>query len=419
MFAVLAGVGPGRSARAAAPATALAAAGARLAARFAQRAIPFPPRRATLVALKDEARLEVWADGGDGWRFVRSYLVRSTSGRIGPKLEEGDHQVPEGVYRVAALNPNSRYHLSLRIDYPNAFDRARAREDGRSRLGGDIMIHGDRVSDGCLPVGDAAVEELYALAERIGTVNLAVIVSPMDLRTVDVSVAYARAAAHPRWLRGLYTTIAQALVDFPLSRPVESALPARRLVVGRPRCRPYDAHDCVVRCGNGDVASCARAGLLYANGLGVVADAARARPLLEKACGGGDAFGCAVLSHLYVDDEGPRLDVQRAAALAGAACAAGDGHGCYEVATLCAERLLYPGPGEPCAGPHLKRLYQGAIARLQQDCRGWGAYDCSLLATMYRDGGDAGRARELDARACAAGYDRACERVATGTARDD
>jgi len=123
----------------------------RLAKRFARRGVPYPPQSVALVALKNEGRLELWADGGAGFTFVRSYLVQATSGRLGPKLRQGDHQVPEGVYRVSALNPRSRYHLSLRLDYPNVFDQARGAEDGRTTLGGDIMIHGDRVSDGCLP----------------------------------------------------------------------------------------------------------------------------------------------------------------------------------------------------------------------------------------------------------------------------
>src|SRR5438552_19156720 len=82
-----------------APTAVLAGAEARLAASFAQQHVPYPPRSVTFIALKDQARLEVWADGGRGWTFVRSYLIRASSGRLGPKLGQGDHQVPEGLYR--------------------------------------------------------------------------------------------------------------------------------------------------------------------------------------------------------------------------------------------------------------------------------------------------------------------------------
>ncbi len=195
--ALAAGLGARAAALATVPPSVLAEAEARLAAGFAAREVAYPPRAVTLIALKSEARLELWADAGDGWRFVRSYLVQAASGRLGPKLREGDHQVPEGVYRIDALNPESRYHLSLRLDYPSAFDRARAGEDGRTRLGGDIMIHGGSVSDGCLPVGDREVEELFALTARIGTEHVEVVISPADLRRVDAGVAYTRATARP------------------------------------------------------------------------------------------------------------------------------------------------------------------------------------------------------------------------------
>ena len=75
---------------------------------------------------------------------------------------EGDKQVPEGFYRIELLNPNSRYHLSLRVNYPNADDIERAREDRRDllNLGGDIMIHGGAESIGCIAIGNPAIEHL-------------------------------------------------------------------------------------------------------------------------------------------------------------------------------------------------------------------------------------------------------------------
>jgi len=101
---------------------------------------------------------------------------------LGPKLKEGDKQVPEGVYRVESLNPNSRYHLAVRINYPNEFDRRQAEIDGRTSLGGDIMIHGSCCSVGCLAMGDEAVEDLFVLAGEVGIDNVSVILCPMDFR---------------------------------------------------------------------------------------------------------------------------------------------------------------------------------------------------------------------------------------------
>jgi TPR repeat protein len=415
-----------------------------VATRFAAAGVAYPPRSVTLVAIKSAARLELWAESGDRWSFVRSYLVRATSGRLGPKLRQGDHQVPEGAYRLSALNPRSRYHLSLALDYPNAVDLAHAREDGRSLLGGDIMIHGDRVSDGCLPVGDAAIEELFSLVTRIGIENVEVIVSPSDLRRLDVRTASAQAGVRPPWLGELYAELARRLAAFPL--PPGRDLPAppdRHARRGAPTCKPFDATDCSRRCAMGDLASCARAGLLYADGRGVAPDADEAWSLLRRACDGGDALGCGALSQLLLSDDGLRRDAARAAALAQAACDGGDGHGCQHLAALCTDRLIYPASEGQCSTASVARLRERAVAQLAWRCTGWGAYDCATLAAIYTSGdvatalrlasascqagdpggcdelgrvyegeGDRARARTLYDRACASGYTRACERLA-------
>ncbi|MBA2479759.1 MAG: hypothetical protein H0V44_03775 [Planctomycetes bacterium] len=156
--------------------------------------------------------LEVHARGDamSPWRLVNAYPILAASGAPGPKLREGDRQVPEGIYAIENLNPNSRYHLALRLDYPNAFDRARAREDGRTELGGDIMIHGQDVSIGCLAIGDRAIEDLFVLVARIGIGNATVIVSPTDFR----SGAHGPQVAMT-WCGERYATLAQALAAFP------------------------------------------------------------------------------------------------------------------------------------------------------------------------------------------------------------
>ena len=98
----------------------------RLTPRFESAQVPYPPSRVTLVAFKEEQRLEVWAEHGGDWRNVADYAVCAASGTTGPKLREGDLQVPEGVYPLTVLNPNSGFHLSIRIEYPNAIDRLMA-----------------------------------------------------------------------------------------------------------------------------------------------------------------------------------------------------------------------------------------------------------------------------------------------------
>ena len=113
---------------------------------------------------KDEHVLELWMKSEDNhkYRHVKSYSICKWSGELGPKFYEGDHQAPEGFYQtnLLSLNPNSRYHLSFNINYPNTFDQA------YGRTGSFIMVHGDCVSEGCYAMTDRGVEEIYLLVER-------------------------------------------------------------------------------------------------------------------------------------------------------------------------------------------------------------------------------------------------------------
>jgi hypothetical protein len=181
------------------------AARARLSPGFGAQGVEYPPVETTWLAFKDRRVLEIWARAGDcPWRMVREYPIRGASGHAGPKLREGDLQVPEGIYRVEALNPNSLYHVSLRLDYPNAFDRGAAALDGRTGLGGDIMIHGKSGSVGCLAMGDEAAEDLFTLASDVGIAHVTVIIAPTDFRVTPPAIP----VAGPAWIRPLYEEIA-------------------------------------------------------------------------------------------------------------------------------------------------------------------------------------------------------------------
>lgn len=195
------------------------AARARLRPHFDGAGVAYPPAELTLIALKDAARVEVWArpDAGAAWRFVRDYPVLAASGGRGPKLREGDGQVPEGVYTIDWLNPNSDYHLSMHVDYPNAFDRTHAAADGRTQLGGAIMIHGSDVSIGCLAMGDPAIEELFTLVadtglrDAAGAPRIHAILAPTDLRAHPDALPPPGA---PDWTGGLYGELVRALRPF-------------------------------------------------------------------------------------------------------------------------------------------------------------------------------------------------------------
>ena len=143
------------------------AAAARLAAveqSFRDVGAAWPPRGVYIRGFKTEAQVELWAaptDKDAAWLLVRSFPVCASSGVLGPKRKQGDLQVPEGFYHVSVFNPVSSYHLSLGVSYPNAADRFHS---GRNDPGSAIMIHGNCVTIGCLPLQDGPIEDLYLAA---------------------------------------------------------------------------------------------------------------------------------------------------------------------------------------------------------------------------------------------------------------
>ena len=163
----------------------------------------FYPKKLTLIGMKNEQLLEVWGELNHQWVLLQTYPFTAFSGKLGPKFKEGDRQIPEGIYKISYLNPNSKYHLSMRVNYPNDFDKKIARKEKRTNLGGDIMIHGKDVTIGCIPIGDNQIEELYSLSEKVGIANIKVILAPVDFRTTQVNIKNDK---YP-WLAGLYAQI--------------------------------------------------------------------------------------------------------------------------------------------------------------------------------------------------------------------
>jgi murein L,D-transpeptidase YafK len=180
---------------------------------FFQRAgVQFPPRQLALLIFKKNQRLDLWAkdDKHKNWMQIRSFSVLAASGSSGPKLKEGDHQVPEGLYHITHLNPNSQFDLSMALDYPNEFDRLRAKQDGRSQLGGDIFIHGGNRSVGCVAIGDMAIEQLFPLVKMVGVEHVQVIIAPNDYRLHTPEMA----SVHPQWIPLLYQSLDRVLNQF-------------------------------------------------------------------------------------------------------------------------------------------------------------------------------------------------------------
>ncbi len=99
------------------------------------------------------------ADESGAFQIYKSWPICTYSGTLGPKLKEGDGQSPEGFYFVTPgqMNPNSSYHLSFNLGFPNAYDRA------HGRTGSFLMVHGNCVSIGCYAMTDPVIEEIYTI----------------------------------------------------------------------------------------------------------------------------------------------------------------------------------------------------------------------------------------------------------------
>ncbi len=162
----------------------------------------YPPAQITLLAIKSQRSLELWQNQSRSSALIKTYAILAASGSVGPKLFEGDGQVPEGIYKVTTLNPQSKYHLSLRLNYPNAFDARWATREQRRNAGSDIYIHGGAESVGCIAIGDRAIEEIYVLVAEVGVENVTVIISPDDPRANNLEVKDCAG-----WVAELYQTI--------------------------------------------------------------------------------------------------------------------------------------------------------------------------------------------------------------------
>ena len=112
---------------------------------------------------KSESELEVWKQDRSGrYALLKTYPICKWSGDLGPKVQEGDRQAPEGFYDITPgqMNPNSQFYLAFNIGYPNAYDRA------HDRTGAHLMVHGDCSSRGCYAMSDEQIQEIFALGRE-------------------------------------------------------------------------------------------------------------------------------------------------------------------------------------------------------------------------------------------------------------
>lgn len=134
--------------------------------QFEKNKLVWPPSEMYIRSFKYDKELEVWVKDATSGSFIlfKTYKVCIQSGSLGPKRMEGDFQVPEGFYYINEFNPNSMFHLSLGLNYPNASDKILSNP---KQPGSNIFIHGNCVSTGCIPLMDVPMEELYVLAAQV------------------------------------------------------------------------------------------------------------------------------------------------------------------------------------------------------------------------------------------------------------
>jgi murein L,D-transpeptidase YafK len=158
-------------------------------------------------AFKQEEILEVWVKYAynQTYTLLHTYQICSSSGVLGPKRKEGDSQVPEGIYQINHFNPQSNFHLSLGIDYPNASDRILS---DRKNPGSAIYIHGNCVTIGCIPLTDDKIKELYILAVEArnnGQKKIPVHIFPARLTDANLAALLRDNTVHASFWKNLQT----------------------------------------------------------------------------------------------------------------------------------------------------------------------------------------------------------------------
>jgi len=159
----------------------------------------FQPGAAAFIRIfKETSELEIWLsdDQIDGrYRLFKTYKICKWSGKIGPKLFEGDLQSPEGFYAFSPwqLRPQSRNFRAIDIGFPNEFDV------GLGRTGSDIQIHGGCGSVGCFAMTDEGVDEIFRLvAAAFGGGQRQIMVHAFPFRLTDKALA--KRKTHP-WIK--------------------------------------------------------------------------------------------------------------------------------------------------------------------------------------------------------------------------
>jgi murein L,D-transpeptidase YafK len=172
---------------------------------------------------KQEGELELWGKNRSGEKFqlLKTFEICDSSGKLGPKREQGDRQVPEGFYHIDRFNPSSNYYLSMGVNYPNKSDRILG---NKAKLGGDIFIHGACVTIGCVPLTDDKIKELYVYcveAKNAGQKTIPVTFFPARLTKTKLSDLVSEKKPSNS-IKELWADLSQAYLLFQSSKTLPS-----------------------------------------------------------------------------------------------------------------------------------------------------------------------------------------------------
>jgi len=208
---------------------------------FTEKGVAYPPKSLYMRVFKSENIWEVWAsnDAQSSHTLIKSYEVCAMSGMLGPKRMQGDLQVPEGYYKIAHFNPWSTYYLSMKVNYPNKSDRLRS---AHRNLGGDIFMHGECKSIGCVSVTTDNIKEIYwmtAQARHFGKQrHIPVHIFPTRLGDMKFQILEHLYASNPA-LRQLWAELKQGYDHFEASQiPPEVRIGAKGEYIVKPRLMP-------------------------------------------------------------------------------------------------------------------------------------------------------------------------------------
>ena len=188
--------------------------------KFASANQKYPPDKLLLIGLKTERKILMFADNKySNFKpvLIATFPLTTFSGTLGPKLRQGDLQIPEGYYAITGLAASFR--LALKVAYPNQFDCQMAKRENRTNLGGDILVHNGTVSTGCLVVSMPDMQEIFIATNDVGVRNVSLVIAPCNLVYPPKDCGL---PGQPAWVSELYKKL-RVTLERCMGKPVTSS----------------------------------------------------------------------------------------------------------------------------------------------------------------------------------------------------